>query len=651
MYKAFFGFNERPFKLVPDPAYFFLGPSHEEALAHLEFAVRQGEGFTLITGEVGTGKTTLCRRFLENLDENTEVAYIFNPVLGVLELLKSINDEYGISSTADLPRELINRLNAFLLDMKAKNRRVILLIDEAQNLTPEVLEQLRLLSNLETTRSKLLQIILVGQPELNDLLGSYKLRQLGQRISLSCQLLPLTRPETQRYIIHRISIAATRPQAIFSPAAMREIHSFSGGIPRLINTACDRCLLVAFSQNAHQVSGQIARLAVRELRSNHVRRSFSARFKNPWLWILLAVGFFALVGFFVVPKMLSTNPPSGTSSSELARLPVKPIKAPPTIREPSPPLPIHVEPASPIETDRVEVDPVPAVPAGGDLPEVAVAPAPISPHQDASADRLRGEITLKSMNIVRRTKSRIVSRPIGSSSISSQTKPLSDVPIDSMATSDLKQFLRTLDPEKSRRDAVLSVLGLWAVKTKLPTDPGDTIDDLDYFRKVIGGSGLKVHRTRNDLALIAGMDLPAILAFESDGRSQYLALRKWDNRTLVLTDGNRHISIFASDLLKSGWRWAYIPWKDFVGLDGTIPREASAETILTFKMLLRKMGFFEVPLTADYGDPARRAVEKIQARGGIPIDGVVGPTTKIIIFNNLTQYWAPRIGANANALG
>ncbi len=650
MYKAFFGFNERPFKLVPDPAYFFLGPSHEEALAHLEFAVRQGEGFTLITGEVGTGKTTLCRRFLENLDETTEVAYIFNPVLGVLELLKSINEEYGISSKADLPRELINRLNAFLLDMKARNRSVILLIDEAQNLSSEVLEQLRLLSNLETTRSKLLQIILVGQPELNDLLSSYKLRQLGQRISLSYQLLPLTRPETEQYIVHRISIASNRPETIFSSTAMREIHAFSGGIPRLINTACDRSLLVAFSQNEHHVSGQIARSAVKELRHHQKQPSFRDRFTYSWLWILIVIGFFALIGLFAVPKMLSVNPPSSPISSELSRLLIKPITAPPVIREPAP-LPLHVEPLPPTGAERGERKPAPSGSAEGGVPDEAAAPAPVSLLQDASTDRFRGEITLKNMNIVRRAKPRIVSQVIGSSPISPQTKPFSDVPIDSVTTNDLKQLLRAMDPEKSRRDAILAVLKLWAIEPKMQIDPGDTTDDLGYFRKIVGGNGLMVHRAKNDLALIAGMDLPAILAFELDGRTQYLVLSKWDNRTLVLTDGNRHISIISSDLLDSGWRWTYIPWKDFAGLDGTIPREASAETILTFKMLLRKMGFSEVPLTADYGDLAKQAVEKIQARGGIPIDGVVGPATKIIIYNDLTQYWAPRIGANANALG
>ena len=171
MYKNFFGFKERPFQLLPNPVYLFLSRSHEEALAHLIYAMSQGDGFVEITGEVGTGKTTLCRAFLEKLNENTEAAYIFNPKLDSVQLLKTINDEFGISSEADNSKDLIDTLNAFLMGKKAEGKKAILVIDEAQNLDKDVLEQIRLLSNLETTTSKLLQIILVGQPELGEMLA------------------------------------------------------------------------------------------------------------------------------------------------------------------------------------------------------------------------------------------------------------------------------------------------------------------------------------------------------------------------------------------------------------------------------------------------------------------------------------------------
>ncbi|MDD4071742.1 MAG: AAA family ATPase, partial [Desulfobacterales bacterium] len=197
MYKQFFGFKEKPFKLVPNPSYLFLSRCHEEALAHLTYAVSQSDGFVEITGEVGTGKTTLCRVFLETLGDNVEVAYIFNPRLDSLQLLKAINDELGIRSDAENTKDLIDILNQFLMEKKAAGRTVILLIDEAQNLSEEVLEQLRLLSNLETTLSKLIQIILVGQPELGKKLDSPNLRQLAQRITLRYHLRPLSRKETK----------------------------------------------------------------------------------------------------------------------------------------------------------------------------------------------------------------------------------------------------------------------------------------------------------------------------------------------------------------------------------------------------------------------------------------------------------------------
>ncbi len=267
MYDNFFGFKERPFQLVPNPDYLFLSRSHEEAIAHLNYAIAHGDGFVEITGEVGTGKTTLCRVFLEDLDENTEVAYIFNPRLTSLELLRAINDEFAINATADNAKDLIDTLNTFLMEKKSQHKNAILLIDEAQNLSKDVLEQIRLLSNLETNTSKLLQIILVGQPELRQMLDSYELRQLGQRMTLSWYLTPLSRQETREYIRHRVNIAAKKTEDKFTWAAYYRIYSYSRGIPRLINIASDRALLTAFGFNRHKVTGSIAATAIRELRS------------------------------------------------------------------------------------------------------------------------------------------------------------------------------------------------------------------------------------------------------------------------------------------------------------------------------------------------------------------------------------------------
>ncbi|MDX9785287.1 MAG: AAA family ATPase [Desulfobacterales bacterium] len=266
MYKNHFGFTEKPFQLVPNPAYLFLSKSHEEALAHLNYAIAQGDGFVEITGEVGTGKTTLCRAFVESLNDGTETAYIFNPRLNANELLEAIHDEFGIRYAAGgSTKALVDSLNGFLLEKKAQGKKILLIIDEAQNLSKEVLEQVRLLSNLETSTEKLLQIVLVGQPELADMLNSYELRQLGQRITLSAFLTPLSFADTGRYIQHRLHIAARGVDVPFTHGAVRKIYRYSGGIPRMIHVVSDRALLVAYVLGRNEVTGAIVRTAIREL--------------------------------------------------------------------------------------------------------------------------------------------------------------------------------------------------------------------------------------------------------------------------------------------------------------------------------------------------------------------------------------------------
>jgi len=308
MYNKFFGFKEKPFKLVPNPAYLFLSKSHEEALAYLNYAISQGDGFVKIIGEVGTGKTTLCRAFLESLNDFTEAAYIFNPKLGPKQLLKTIQDEFGLRSESDTIKDLIDDLNAFLMIKKGEGKKVVLLIDEAQNLSKNVLEQLRLLSNLETNQDKLLQIILVGQPELAEMLNTHELRQIGQRITLSYHLLPLSAKETKGYIEYRIGKAAQKQGVKFEVSAVRQIYKFSGGIPRLINIVCDRSLLTAFVLNQKKISGAVARAAIRELASRGSAVSFGKITSKKSLSLLFALGVILLGVIFSQFMVFNRNP-------------------------------------------------------------------------------------------------------------------------------------------------------------------------------------------------------------------------------------------------------------------------------------------------------------------------------------------------------
>jgi general secretion pathway protein A len=265
MYTAFYGLREKPFSLTPDPHFLYLAAPHREALAHVLYGVEQGEGFIAVTGEVGTGKTTLCRTLLQRLGSDTEVAYIFNPSLSGEELLRAINVEFGLATAGRSRAELSDQLNAFLLERKRADRRVLLIIDEAQNLQPSTLEEVRLLSNLETSTSKLIQILLFGQPELDEMLDSKELRQLRQRISVRWSLSPLTSEEVSEYVRHRLRIAADRDCDIFDDRALRELCRQTDGVPRLVNVLADRSLLAGYGTGAKTVGAKLVRQAAKEI--------------------------------------------------------------------------------------------------------------------------------------------------------------------------------------------------------------------------------------------------------------------------------------------------------------------------------------------------------------------------------------------------
>lgn len=247
MYEQYFGLKEKPFSLTPDPRFLFLSADHKGALDHLLYGIRRREGFLAITGDIGTGKTTICRVLLERLDPGVRTALILNPLLGEREILSAILEDFGITYPGMPTRKtLIDLLNLFLLDQAKSGGAAILIIDEAQNLAPNVLEQIRILSNLETDQEKLLQIILVGQWELREKLESKALRQLNQRISVRYHLAPLNPEETIRYIEHRLTVAGARGGIEFTPGAYQAIYHFSRGVPRLINLIADRALLAGY---------------------------------------------------------------------------------------------------------------------------------------------------------------------------------------------------------------------------------------------------------------------------------------------------------------------------------------------------------------------------------------------------------------------
>jgi general secretion pathway protein A len=318
LYEAWYGFTEKPFNLTPDPKYLYLSQRHAEAVAHLEFGHRERGGFVLITGEVGTGKTTLARYFLSHLPPDTHTAVVLYPALTGAELLRSILDDLHVEPGGDSLKGLVDSLHRFLLEARAAGRNVVLLIDESQDLPAEVLEQIRLISNLETDTEKLIQIVLMGQSELRDLLARHELRQLAQRITARYHLSPLSPAETEAYIQHRIRVAGGEGKVGFTSDALSTIHRLSEGVPRLINVICDRALLAGYVEGHRTIHAKLVERAAAEVSGE--RPPWALRWRHGLVATALTVALAAVV-FALAPN--------------LARAPAESPTAPPTATRPS----------------------------------------------------------------------------------------------------------------------------------------------------------------------------------------------------------------------------------------------------------------------------------------------------------------------------
>lgn len=605
MYEEFYGFRDNPFRLTPDPEYLFLSTNHQEALGHLLFGMSEGSGVVVITGEIGTGKTTLLRTLVRDLDPQTTVAYIFNPVLSALELLQTINADLGLPAASTSKKELIDELNRFLLNQQAAGRRVVVIVDEAQDLEPAVLEQLRLLSNLETEREKLLQIILVGQPELRDMLARPELAQLDQRVTLRWHLGPLNANETAAYVRHRVRVAAEGREPVrFTSAALRQVYRFSGGVPRIINVLCHRALLIGYTREERQIDWRVLRRAVRELRNREGDRLHVVRRHLAFgtlvmggvgilVWALLAPA--SLRNWLAVPRLEETFP----SLSRLGREAATPgLESPPPA--PSVAAPVSEESGSPAAHSGTS-------PALGEAAQVSLstrAPAPTS-------------------------------------------APLEE----NVAAGALLHELQHMELMDSAIRATNGLLHAWGTATLQPGEWRNSTLDLAAIARSRNLEYLPLSGTFNLLSLL---DLPVILELMVPARQEMrfvLLLGVSGDRCRVLLDQEREVP---KEVLSDHWFGkAHLLWKDFDNVGFLLTVGSVGQNVKRLHALLSKVPGLNGGSMPGRPDTFDRQTEEIVARfqkaKRLTPDGVVGPLTMVVLYNSLPGYPHPSLSAGGSA--
>jgi general secretion pathway protein A len=600
MYEQFFGLEDEPFRLTPDPQYLYLTPKHAEALAHLRLGLTESSGFVCITGDVGTGKTTLLRTFLSELGPNVSAAYTLVPPLSALELLRRICRDFGLPATTNSAGDLLDTLQTYLDEQNRAGRICVLVLDEAQALSVDLLEQIRLLLNLETETQKLLRIVLVGQPQLRKLLLDPDLAQLNQRITLRWHLGPLTHRETVEYVRHRLAVASQgRATGLFTRSALRLLHSVSNGVPRVTNMVAHRALLAAFVARQRKVTRRWVAHAYREIQALPLPGTLTPARKAALAVVGVAIGasvvvlgqpqFDQLMSAWPRPRPVQQadqgSPSSATRDPLLAATDT-------TLPQPAEPLTqAPVEPEAPV----VEMAPQTALPPPEPAPPAAVE-VPVESPQVA---RLR-------------------------------------------SASELRARLVSLAPEEGARAAVADILAAWNAGPLTVKEAG-ALSNLEAVAWRRGLQHLSLSANRSMLRLL---DLPVILPLSEGGQTpRYVTLTSLDADRAVVSIGGT-VSAFDARMLDDLWSGeAELLWKDFEGLGRTIGAGARGMAVARLQVLLQDVGMFDASPTGIFDAATDKAVRSFQRARRLEVDGLVGPFTTIVLYATADSYVRPSLAS------
>ena len=636
MYLEFYGFSEAPFTLSPNPRFIFFSKTHKEAFALLLYGINKRFGFIELIGEVGTGKTTILRTLLSQLDEEKyRMALIFNPSLTTIDLMRTINQEFGIPCESENIAGLLDNLNRFLLRENSAGRTVVLVIDEAQNLAPDLLEHIRLISNLETDTDKLIQIVLAGQPELGRLLEKPALRQINQRIALRYNLLPLDKEDSGAYIAHRLAMAGGRDRVSFSAGALGWLYLYSRGTPRLINILCDRALLIAYTEDNRRITSRTVALAFRDVMLKPAFRFL------PWPGKGAAVAFMA--AFLVIGSYLCMTREKGPPLVKpAAETKIIPVASPPE-------KPVHVAvPVKPVaapETSKPAIVPVITKP----VVALNVVKSPGAPRgtRAAGASAKPPAAPAATVAAAPAIVQKAVKKPAVAPPAVAAGKPA--LTVVKQAQND-EISLRS--EAKNALQAFNALASFWQVPPIRQLNERSPI--LDQLKGRGGKNDLELIPFNGRMDDLLRLNSPALLNLSQKGAkgSFLVALTGVRKGKLVIHPPLLGRNTFSKAEITPLWSGhAFIPWRNREKIHLPMAQGSSGNDVIRVQILLQAAGFRSVEVNGLYDEATAKTVKDFQASRKISATGKVGPITLIQLYKAVNGASMPTLSRDGKGSG